>query len=136
MNKGVIAVGLFMWLGLDTLFILAGVFELGLIFGIVGIIVTLAGFAMKGKPKELPPPPQSFNNNQYPTPQMYNFQPNNNQTQPLGYPSNMAQSQNVQTTSQTSNEDVISQIERWGKLKEKGLITDQEFQRKKDELLK
>jgi hypothetical protein len=32
--------------------------------------------------------------------------------------------------------DIADQIEKLAKLKEKGLITEEEFQRKKDELLK
>ncbi len=123
MNKLVVIIGLMMWFGLSTFFLIIGTFQFSLIIGFFGLIVTLVGFIMKDTQKELPPPPTSHQN-----PQMYNFQ-----QRPAQNTSNINPPSQAQNSS--NGEDVITQIEKWGKLKEKGLITEEEFQKKKNELL-
>ncbi len=149
MRKDLTILGIVLWLVLGTVFTIIGlnlmIIELaimGFILGFAGFIIFIAGLIMGEK--NIAPPPPAFNSSPgFNNPINPGSMPPPS-TAPRGYQTPMNQgnpgfqtNQNQTTMNPFNNkeEDAIAQIERWGQLKEKGLITEEEFQRKKNELL-
>lgn len=159
MRKDLTIIGAVLWLVLSPLCLIIGfsvggggvvLAILGFIFGFAGFIVFVVGLVL-GEKSIAPPPPvfnagpgvnspvNSYNPGGMPPPQTppqnYYAQPSQSASTPYQN-QQMPQNQVVMQSSNSSNDDVVSQIEKWGNLKEKGLITEKEFQRKKEDLLK
>lgn len=156
-------IGMVFWIILPFFFIFSGAVMIGIASGIFGFFIFLVGLLLPEKSSDVPPAStQGYNSQNYqrgqPNQQNYNrgggrsdnYQQPQNQPNPSPQrnkgssnpPQNNRQNyQRQQTPQQNVNQDrsrddeTSKKLKRLKELKEKGIITEEEFQREMDKVL-